>query len=412
MLRSEHSIVSYKNGRAFPDRLTRVTHRHYLEYAERMLAVYRRGIGRTRRELHQSVRNVLAGEADCDRRRIGSFCKLLDDAGEFDTDRRGEAAALRLRVFSLAARLHPLVTEPDQIFERSEREAKASIAGELGVPWDRIDAALYVDVIDRQPLRVFEGFASPQALLSRYNLAQVQACLYKAQQMTVHAAADFAAVVRYAKLSGLLVEVSRVSNEEYRIDLSGPASVLHETRRYGINFARFVSALTACRNWNMRGCVSTPWNTTAQVRLSSEDGYQTHVKSPPEFDSQVEEALAKSWGESRQGWKLLREAGILHEGQTTFVPDFLLKHEDGREVFLEVVGFWTPEYLEKKRKTIARFSHHRILLAVPWRTVKLDRVGRGVIIYKTRIKPEAVIESAEEAYGPLSPAETSSVHRR
>jgi len=28
-----------------------------------------------------------------------------------------------------------------------------------------------------------------------------------------------------------------------------------------------------------------------------------------------------------------------------FVPDFTFRHEDGTQACLEIVGFWTPEYL-------------------------------------------------------------------
>src|SRR5690242_2350629 len=182
MLTAAQSIVCFERGLAIPDRLTRVKHRQYLAYAERMLAVYASGLGRPRRELHQSVRAILADEPDCDRRRVAALCKLLDDAGEFDADRGGEAAALRLRVFSAAAQHHPLVVNPDRVFERSEREVKGRIAAEIGRPWDEIDAALYADVLDRQALRRFNGYPSPAALLSRYNLAQVQACLYRAER--------------------------------------------------------------------------------------------------------------------------------------------------------------------------------------------------------------------------------------
>ncbi len=396
MLTSEHSIVRYEKGQAFADRLTRVSHRHYLGYAERMLAVYRAGVGRTRRQLHKAVEAVLACEPDCDRRRISAFCKLLDEAGEFHEDRRGAAAALRMRVFGMAAKFHPLVLEPDQIFERSERETKATIAAEIGRPWEEIETGLYVDVMEHQPLRAFTGYDSSEALLSRYNLAQLQACLYRARSMTVTASADFAGIVRYAKLARLLVEARRVSEAEYRVDLSGPASVLQETRRYGINFARFVSALIACRGWSMRAVVITPWNRDALLKVTSEDGYRSHVNSPAEFDSEVEAALAAKWGEARDGWRLMREAGILQEKQATFVPDFRLVHEDGREAFLEVVGFWTPEYLASKRKTIGMFKDRRIVLAVPRRTAKEEAGGRGVVIYKTRIKPEEVVRAVEE----------------
>jgi predicted nuclease of restriction endonuclease-like RecB superfamily len=393
MLRSEHSIVHFDRGRATPDRLTRVTHRHYLDYAQRMLAAYGAGVGSTRRELHRAIRNILDDEPDCPRQRIAAFGKLLDDASEFDTDRRGEAAKLRLKVFSLAARFHPLVTAPDQIFERSERETKSRIAQELARSWSDIEGSLYVDVIDHQPLKSFEGFASPEALLSAYNLAQLQACLYKAQRMSVEVRQDFAAIVRYAKLARLLLEIRRIAPNVYRIDLTGPATVLQETRRYGINFARFVAALVSCRGWKLRATVATPWNSLAELSASSDDGYRSHVESPPAFDSEVESSLAEQWGDVRDGWQLIRDAGVLCHGQITFVPDFLLRHGDGREIYLEIVGFWTPEYLNAKRITIGLFKNHRILLAVPKRTAKVDVSRPGVVVYGSKLKPEQILDA-------------------
>jgi predicted nuclease of restriction endonuclease-like RecB superfamily len=395
MLRSEHSIVVYDRGRVHPDRLLRVTHGHYLVYARRMIAVYTAGTGRTRRELHRAVRAVLADEPDCDPRRISSFCKLLDDAGTFDTDRGGAAAKLRLAVFSLAAASHPLVTEPDGMFERGERETKTRIATELGRPWAEIDAGLYVDVIDLQPLIGMETVPTPEQLLGGYNLAQLQACLYKSQSMTITATTDFATIVRHAKLCRLLVETRRIAPGKYRIDLSGPASVLHETRRYGVNFARFVAALVACRGWEMRAAVTTRWGGRVELHLGSEDGYRTHVETPADFDSQVEADLAADWGDHRGGWKLSRDAGILQQGQATFVPDFVLRHTDGREVLLEIVGFWTPEYLAAKRETVLKFRDHRIMLAIPATTAKETAVDSGAIVYKKKIDPDAVAAAAD-----------------
>jgi len=287
------------------------------------------------------------------------------------------------------------VSVPDQIFERSEREAKGLIAAEIGRPWAEIEAGLYVDVVQYQPLRKFEGFGSPAELLSRYNLAQVQACLYGARSMVVEASMAFAMIVRHAKLARLLVDSRRISEDRYRVELSGPASVLEETRRYGVSFARFVAALVACEGWKMEAELVSRWGGSVRFRMTSEDGYRSHLPAPGEFDSEVEARLAAKWGESREGWRLVREAGILQEGQATFVPDFRLIHEDGREAFLEVVGFWTPEYLEKKRKTLAMFKGRRMVLAVPKRKAKVGAEGAGVVVYGTRIKPEEVVRAVE-----------------
>ena len=228
------------------------THRHYAQYAERMLSTYRDGIGLPRRQLHRKVESLFADEPDCPVRRIQAFCKLLDDRSTFQTDSGGKAAKLRLEVFSKAACFHPLVEKADRLFEHDEAKMKGQLADELGLPWNEIERSLYADVMSYQQLERFEGYANAAALLSRYNVAQLQACLYRAESMVVTATDDLKTLLRYAKLARLLHEIVRQGPSKYRITFSGPASVLRETRRYGVNFAKFLPALLACRGWPSR----------------------------------------------------------------------------------------------------------------------------------------------------------------
>ncbi|HNS20211.1 MAG TPA: DUF790 family protein [Sedimentisphaerales bacterium] len=427
MLTSEQSIVEYRDGRAVPDRLTQGTHRHYRDYAERMLAVYRNGAGRQRRALHKEIEAIFADEPDCPVRRIQAFCKLLDDASVYEADSAGHASKLRLEVFSKAARLHPLVQEPDRLFEHQETQAKAQLAEELAKPWNQIERGLYADVLSFQQLESFPGYPDAGAFLSRYNVAQLQAALYRAETMTVTATTDLKTIIRYAKLARLLHEIEQVgcvsrtaspsdarrmvrgthpmstspgrdAHATYHIAFSGPASVLHETRRYGVNFARFLPALLACKGWELTAILQTPWKTTARLFISDADRFTSHLPAPEEFDSGLEESFANKFGPAREGWQLVREGNILHEHQATFIPDFTFHHEDGTEVYLEIVGFWTPEYLEHKRETLRRFRKHRVLLAVPQSSLREGAaIGDNVLIYKTALKIEPVLAALEAA---------------
>jgi len=394
MLTSEHAIVEFDGGRAIPDRLVTGRHGHYRRYARRMLDIYHNGIGRQRRELHREVEAVFADEPECPTRRIGAFCKLLDDKSVYQTDSRGRAAELRLKVFRAAACLHPLVTQPDRLFEHGETETKAEIAEQLGVPWPEIEAGLYADVMAFQQLASFEGYPDDLALLSRYNVAQLQACLYRAESVTVETSADFKTVLRYAKLARLLHEIKAIGPSRYRIVFSGPASILRRTRSYGVNFARFLPALLACRGWAMSAIIQTPWKTKARLELSDRDGFKSHLPPADEFDSSLEEAFAAKFGPERDGWRLIREGEVLHEGQSTFIPDFVFRHKDGMEVLMEIVGFWTPEYLAAKRRTLRQFRRHRILIALPERALRNRAAVDGdVIVYKTALKLRPVLDA-------------------
>lgn len=404
MLTSDQSIVEYKAGRAIADRLTQSTHRHYLKYAESMLAIYRNGEGRQRRQLHREVESLFADEPDCPVRRIQAFCKLLDERSFYQTDSDGRAAKLRLDVFSRAAPFHPLVEKPDRLFEHDQTKIKAQLADEFGLPWSEIEKGLYTDVMSFQQLEQFEGYPNASALLSRYNVAQLQACLYRAERMTVIATDDLKTIIRYAKLAQLLHDIVRPSPSRYRITFSGPASVLRRTRRYGVNFAKFLPALLACKGWQMTALLKTPWNTPAKLNLSDKDGFTSHLPPPKEFDSSLEESLAGKFGPERDGWRLIREGEILYNQQKTFIPDFTFRHEDGTQVLLEIVGFWTPEYLSHRREILKQFRHHRILIALPEKSLQQGaHTGKNVLVYKTTIRLKSLVEVLEKIRAEKNP---------
>ena len=372
MLTKELAIADYQGGRILPDRLTRNLHPQYLGYAERMLHVYRTGIGRSRRELHRAVSAIFADEENCPARRVDAFSKLLDDASTYERDRRGRAAALRRKVFHMAAARHPLVRKADRLFEAEESRVKSEIAVKLGRPWIEIEGELFADVIEFHRLARFEGYPDAAALLARYNVAQVQAALFGAVSMTVWASDDFKTILRYAKLARLMHTIVRSGEGRYRFRFDGPASVLRQTRRYGVAMARFLPALIACRDWRMHAVIRTrptfgrcPAGWNVSLDLSSTDGLNSHLPAPDEFDSSIEEAFARKWGaEKRDGWRMVREGAILDRGQKVFVPDFVFRHDDGRTVLMEIVGFWTPEYLQAKIETLRTFQDQPVLLAV------------------------------------------------
>ncbi len=399
MLTKELAIFDLDRDRLLPERLTRRRHGHYLGYAREMLGIYAKGLGCTRRELHARVKAVFRDEPDCPPQRIEAFCKLLDETrvAQYETDRSGRAAALRLKVFTLAGPMHPLVEVRDKLFEHAETEAKQTIARQLGRPtWAQVEPDLFADVFECNRLKQFSGYPSPEALLSRYNVAQVQAALFRATRLRIEARADFQRILTHAKLARLLHDIRPGPGPGYTIILDGPASVLRESRRYGADMAKFLPALLSCRDWRLEAQVRLrSYGPALRLELSSDSGLKTPVPAPPEFDSSVEEAFARKWGtEARNGWSLRRAGRVLQRGQTVFVPDFVLNHTDGREVLLEIIGFWTPEYLQAKIEKLKLFEGQNILLAVAERVASKwkDRPA-GLILYKTALKLNDVLEA-------------------
>ena len=400
MLTREHAIAEYEGGRVLPDRLDRRRHaalrRLCRANAGRLSAWRRPHAPRTARA---KCATFSPDEPDCPTRRIEAFCKLLDDASVYDYDRHGGAAELR------QASLPPgsVLASAGVVGRPAVRQGRtASEGGDCRRPGNELGTKstrrLFCDIIECHRLREFAGYADGAALLARYNVAQVQAALFDAVEMTVWARDDFKTVLRYAKLARLLHTIRQDGDEGYVMRFDGPASLLRTTRRYGAAMARFLPALVACRGWRMHALVRRRgggW--VHRLELSPADGLTSHLPPPEEFDSSVEQAFAEKWGDNpREGWTLLREGEILHREQRVFVPDFVLRHADGRRRLLEIVGFWTPEYLEAKLKTLRLFRGEPIVVALAdsRRTsfdAQLIASGIAILRFKSSLNVKSVL---------------------
>jgi predicted nuclease of restriction endonuclease-like RecB superfamily len=225
-------------------------------------------------------------------------------------------------------------------------------------------------------------------------VAQVQAVLYDAVTMIVWSRRDHKDILRYAKLARLMHTIVRETNGTYRFTLDGPASVLRTSKRYGVALARFLTGLLACREWSAVAQLQGKYGRRYRLDLSSDDGLQSAVMPSAEFDSQLEADFFRAWDpEKLDGWKLERESEILHSGQHVFTPDFVLISPQGRRILLEIVGFWTPEYLQAKLATIRQFAKHEVLVAVAEEAqFDLPDCQPPPLTFKRQLKPAKVLE--------------------
>ena len=54
----------------------------------------------------------------------------------------------------------------------------------------------------------------------------------------------------------------------------------------------------------------------------------------------------------------------MSSGGAVFLPDFTLRNANGREAAVELVGFWTPEYLQNKAVKVRAASGVPLVLVV------------------------------------------------
>ena len=171
--------------------------------------------------------------------------------------------------------------------------------------------------------------------------------------------------------------------------------------------ARMIPSLLACRNWRLAASIEVrSGGRPMQMTLSSEEGLTSPKVPTDEFDSEVEADLMNKWQSAPvEGWDLHRESELLVHHQKIFLPDFQLVHTSGKKIHLEIVGYWTPEYIEAKLKTLHQFAHEPIwIVAQSDRQVELSSLPaamlKSVLFYKTKISLPELAERLRAASVP------------
>jgi predicted nuclease of restriction endonuclease-like RecB superfamily len=256
-------------------------------------------------------------------------------------------------------------------------------------------------------------------LLHRYNLALAQAVLYDATEMRIRVWDQFDTVFSYVKLFGLMHQIypvdtdgNRVASTDlaagYEAVLDGPASLFSQSRKYGIRMANFLPALPHCTRWELEATilVNESIGETRPFTLDHTAGLETYYSAGNRYDSDVERTLAEKWERANTDWELVREDDVFDLGAEVMLPDFAIEHPDGRRAILEIVGFWTPEYLEKKLEKIQAVDADNLLVAV---SEKLDCSSEDVALaddrvlwFKTGIHVYDVVDLAEAYAVPVT----------
>ena len=361
-------------------------------WAEAVLTTIGEHRDKTRGELLRALR-ALEGDSP-DYRIVRGFAHLALNQTEFGLSLSDpEPEALRHEAFQLAA---------ERGFgERQGNAVLGQLAEKYGLPVASLRDALYADLPERHVLAALPDY-TPEALIDRYNLAQAQGLLYSALAMRIVAhrnvPGEYRRLFQRLKFHGLMYAVEGNLDDGYQIYVDGPASLFKQTRKYGINMAVFLPALLQVSRWQLLVELERQGG-ILHYTLDSDTPLRSHRAKPAAYDSLLEQKFAERWDKLNSPWALEREVEIVDLKGTVFVPDFALRHADGRVVHVEIVGFWHPDYLKRKLDKVRRAAMGNLVLAVSERLKVSDealaQVPGPVIFFKGKLDPKQVLQAVE-----------------
>jgi hypothetical protein len=315
-----------------------------------------------------------------------------------------EPAMLRERVFSQAAKSVSSRENTEVILTKIADDLSRELQREV-LPV-HVHEGLYADLSENKILTAFDA-PKPEDLLHRYNLSQVQGVFYKATHLVLNAhrnvPGEYKLLFRYLKLFQLMAYIEGDADHGFTISIDGPTSLFSPSTRYGLAIAKLIPALLHVTKWSLSATLQTrdfytnEWK-TGRFTLNSECGLVSHYPQGKPYDSMLEQSFADKWDNLKSGWILEREVDLIPIPGSVMIPDFRLVHPDGRTFLLEIVGYWRPEYLQKKFSQVRRANCDNLILAISERLnlekagVKLDNVPARIVWFKEKLLPKAVLE--------------------
>jgi predicted nuclease of restriction endonuclease-like RecB superfamily len=360
MLPSNLLVARVKGGRIEP--LLLEPEGIPLAIAAEILDRLRDGVGRSRRELERELGELaeLALEAGLDLRVARAMTALALRASVFEPVKAPvDPVRARLEVFEEACRSFGVA-----VSEEERRAVLERVAARLGCRVEDLEAVLaeYQDEVLSKPPDM-----SAEDLVKEYNLAEVQTLLFKALKLDARFVADGATtkrLLRAVKALGLLY-VAEKAGEGVRLTIDGPASLLRQTRRYGTRLAKLIPHVMLADRWAIEADIAGRVR-TLKFELADARSHlfpRRSVEVEPLFDSEVEREFFKSLSRLAPGWKVEREPEPLVAGNRILIPDFSVSC-GGRKVYIEIVGFWTKEYLERKLEKLRELKGVAMIVAV------------------------------------------------
>jgi predicted nuclease of restriction endonuclease-like RecB superfamily len=272
-------------------------------------------------------------------------------------------------------------------------------ASALGVAPAALERSLFADLPGERVVTGPPELPTPDQIALDTNQLIARSLLARSRRVRIRAQGAVRPLVRQAHLRGLICTVED-SGDSPVLDISGPFAVFRHTLLYGRALGEVLPFLAWCARFELQAdCVLR--GQSGLLHLRSGDPILP-AQAPRAFDSKLEERFARDMKKAAPDWDVLREPAAVRAGRHVIFPDFLLQHrlDPQRHCPVEIVGFWTPAYLERKLALLraAGLSHLILCIDEDRRVADGDMPeGVQVVRFRRRIDPADVLAALPAA---------------
>ncbi len=404
MLPTDLLLYRYAGEALIPKKLP--LNENFIHLATEQINCFQEHLGKTQGELNGKLLELEGDSTDFKVKR-GLAHLLRNSFSNFEVISPLEPVLLRKKVFTQASQNTPIPDNRNATLDHIASLLSEELKREV-LP-DEIIKGLYADLQENRILTEIDP-PTPEILIHRYNLSQVQGIFYRASHIIINAhrndPGEYKLLFKYLKLFQLISYIEGDADTGFTITLDGPTSLFKPSTRYGLALAKMIPALLHVTKWSLKAKLQMKDNYTGAIKTGSFNlddhcDLVSHYSKGKTYDSMLEESFATRWAKTKTEWKLEREVDLVPLPGSVMIPDFRLVHPDGRNFLLEIIGFWHPEYLKKKFYQVRRADADNLILAVSER-LNLEKAGVNfnetparLIWFKDKLSPKAVLDLLE-----------------
>ena len=284
--------------------------------------------------------------------------------------------------------------------ETSRAAALAQAAQELGLDVDDIERMMFADFARERHVEALPSDVGAPDVVSFANLALVQGIVARSAFVRMQARSGARDLTRHVRLVGLMHVVTRDHDHQdgFVIEVSGPLSIFRSTRLYARALSSIVPRLAWCRGFALEAHLHVGGQRTA-VQIREGDPIRPSRRPAP-FDSKLEARFARDFTREAADYELVREPAAIEVGAHLVFPDFAVVHRTDaeRHGLVEIVGFYTPDYLSRKLAQMRNERLSRLVLCIDESLQVSDSDlprHAQVVRFKKRVSVMDVIQAIE-----------------
>ncbi len=161
-------------------------------------------------------------------------------------------------------------------------------------------------------------------------------------------------ILRITNNGKKIIYVFEISHNSYPNSIP-PLTAFNNHDNYSINKLNVSNQNSALNNTNTEYCNNDQNLDRPLLDTHEQIDVLTNTTKEPRifFDSKIERKFLEQFELFQTGWTIEREPEpIITKQKAAFIPDFVLS-KFGNQVIVEIIGFWTKEYLERKISKIS-----------------------------------------------------------